>query len=299
MLALLALPTHASAQFGTDTTIDANVLWLPAGPSEFTTQRSADISPHLVMHYGFALGYQHRPLVLEQEGQTRGAVDYQVTSDINVAIGLFDRLQLGVGIPLVVAQNGVGASPITTGSATGGLEPMFLRDLHIALDVMVLDRLSNRPGVLLSAGVSAPTGDRDNFASAGQWVLAPQAVVDYRVGPMLLALDLSARIHANDRELGAAKIGSSVVIRPGALYALPGNRLGLSLEGTVILRTAGQPAEANRNQHVYELDLGVRLLPAESLDFTVVGSLGAGFGGIGAPAVRALVGLQRRFEGSD
>jgi len=299
VLGLVAGPSGAAAQAGTDTAINAERLWLPAGPSHFVTLRSAALAPHLKTHVGASVTYQHRPIVLQQAGTNveYEAVGGQAGAVLTLALGLLDRFQVGAAVPLTLVQFGVGTEPITTaGEPKSRLDVVVLRDLRFSADWRALGRReeaeggreADGPGVLVSAGLAAPTGDEFVFGGDRGWVLVPGAAGDWRLGDWLFGLDLSGRIRFSTAELGTGRFASAAVLRAGAAWTAS-ERLSATLEGAAIFELADQP-EGSPSQHGFELGVGGRYAAAS--DYSVRGAFALGAGGLGAPTFRFVLGLE-------
>ncbi len=278
-----------------DTSIDANRLWLPVGPTHFTTLRGSEVPPHLRVH-GATFGvYQHRTVVLRQEGRGEfDAVEAQVDAHVILAVGLWDRLEIGAAVPLRLVQYGVGIAPLLDEEPDGRVDVIMLGDMRFAADLSVLRRPADGDGLglLVSAALAAPTGDDGLFTSGDTWVVAPLVSADYRLGRLLFAAEAGARIRPETRALGAARFGSTLVGRGGVAWFPVDDPVSLSLEGGAELELAGQPGESSESQHVYDLAAGVRWSPVDPGDYTIRGAFALGAGGFGAPVFRFVLGLE-------
>ena len=355
-LALVAAPTvlspaRAAAQGGTDTGIDANLRWPGAGPSDFVSTRSTRIAPDGRSHVRFELGYQQDPVVLTRGNEEHAVVGAQLDNEISVAYGLFDRLQIGAAVPLVLVQTGVGTSPLDVPSGVKDrVDVVLLKDIRLSLDVLVVgrglgarradegdgeggdaedvlagedgaaaaadqedgadheagaglgdgsaqaagngDRAPEGIGLLLSLGTSLPTGDEFAYAGDDRWVIVPQAVVDYRIGPWLIGADFSGRIRTATAALGSARLASSLHPRLAAAYWGSGDRWAVSAELGAALQLVEQAPESTVDQHAYEAGVGGRYVFG---DYALRSGISFGGGGFGAPLFRLVAGLETAF----
>lgn len=292
------LPATGAAQRGTDTAVDANLSLRLAGPSDLTRLRTTRVTPagdSTIALYG---GVAFRPLVLDQGRRQAAAVAYTAYQDLSLAISPYvDGLQIGAAFPLALVQEGLGIRPLVEADeARGVIDVILLRDPRFHVDYRVLERGDGRPGLLVSAAVTAPLGDDGAFAGHDQVMMIPGAVADLRAGPVLVAVDLSARLLLRTREVGAASLGSMVVVGVGAAYVGLEDRLTASVEGSAVVQLAEQPDEATREQHAYELSVGLRYVPEQARSYAIVTSVGAGIGGFGAPRARLEVGFEYGFN---
>jgi hypothetical protein len=114
-------------------TIDAQLFQPAIGPHNFLTVDGADVADNKRLSFGLTLNYQRRPYTLYTTGTQAGSahvVDNQVSGELDAAIGLFDRYQVGLGIPYTLYLNGDAADAM--GVATGGrLHENGIGDLRI------------------------------------------------------------------------------------------------------------------------------------------------------------------------
>ncbi len=290
LLCAPVLAAQASAEDG----FDANAMRLPAGPSAFVAQRSAEVAPHLALTAGYVLGWHQRPLVLVREdGRSEPAVAGQLEGNTLVSVGLWGRAQLGFVVPLVLLQPGTGLSPLREGGAsTSRLEMLVLRDPRVALDALLVPRRagSDGPGLLLSLAASLPLGRRRDLGG-GRFGLEPTLVADWAQGPWRFGLQGSFRWFASSRRVGRARLGDEVVVGLAARHRWRASRLSAGLELNGRFQLAAQP-EGAPLQHGYEALLSGRWMPWRGGDLALSAALGAGIGGVGTAAFRALVGVQ-------
>ena len=126
VLMVLAASGTARAQTstpGTSTSIDSQTFWPAAGPGEHLSLRSSSVSPAWGVGFGLITNFSRLPLrtcapamggmpgncASQTSPNLANVVDYALTSDFGFSLGLFDRLQVMIAVPVVVAQSGVGA----------------------------------------------------------------------------------------------------------------------------------------------------------------------------------------------
>ena len=93
-----------------DTSIDTQLFQPAIGPQNFLTVEGADVPEHKRLSFGLTLNYQQRPYTIFTQtpngsGETH-VVANQLTSELDAAIGLFGRFQVGIGIPFTLYLDG-------------------------------------------------------------------------------------------------------------------------------------------------------------------------------------------------
>jgi len=256
--------------------IDDDVLWPHAGAGRFAAIGGTEtVAPREI---GFALvtSYLSRPIVLKVAspgggGSDQYAVADQVDGTFLWSYGVTDRLELDAALPITFAQGGAGLSPITGGD---GLKDTAVRDLRFGFAYALVPHWRADPtvrpdsalgrrnawGLTARFEVSAPTGDRDQFAGERSAVFVPSVAADYRLGRLFAAAEVGARVRPTTELLGA-RVGSQVVAAVGAgVDVLPRELLAATLEAWALPTLVGQPtgggaATAGAN--------GSTLVPAE------------------------------------
>ncbi|MEO7110702.1 MAG: hypothetical protein ABI183_09710, partial [Polyangiaceae bacterium] len=98
-------------------------------------------------------------------------------------------------------------------------------------------------GLAVRFEMSAPTGDKDQFAGEESAVFIPSAAADYRIGRLFFAGEAGARLRSTDQFLGS-RVGSQLAFGLGAGFDIL-SRERLSVSGEVrILPTLTQQETA-------------------------------------------------------
>ncbi len=126
--------------------------------------------------FGFVLHYQTNPLVLRDDDGNEVAklIDSRLTTEFWAALGLFDFLEIGVVLPVVLTQSSADLSAI---GVTGTLDGASLRDLRIVPKLQLVS--SGGFGIGLLGQIFVPTGDQDQYASDGAVRGQVRAIFDY------------------------------------------------------------------------------------------------------------------------
>ncbi len=104
--------------------------------------------------------FEQRPLVLFGDDGKRRAdiVRYRLTTDLTLAYGALEWLDVGVALPVVANQEGRNVDD------TADLAAFAFADPGVTAKATVLDRADWPLGVAVLAGVTLPLGDADAFA---------------------------------------------------------------------------------------------------------------------------------------
>ena len=292
-----ALPALAQGT-GTDTDTDLQDFLPMGGPRELLTVPSPAVSPHRSVGFGLLVNYIDAPLTLvDATGHEVPGVGHQATADFLWSFGLWDRLQLGLALPVVVSQDGDGVSPIVCPSADDcdvpELAATAIRDIRLDAKFR-FGKTGVASALALAVVVSLPTGDAENFAGSDGATFTPMLLFGgLRPSPHVrLGAALGGRLRSRT-EVADAVFGSELWGRVGAGYeVLP--RLSLSAEyfGALPLTDGADGRQ--------ELLGAVRYSPDRAEDVTL--EIGAGGGlsqSAGSPAFRAIAGVSYAPLGRD
>jgi OOP family OmpA-OmpF porin len=213
--------------------INDDALWPHAGPAQFVSIGSTDTVGEGRLGFGLVSTYLSRPIVIHvaspgSGGSDQNAVDNLVNGTFLWAYGVSDRLELDLALPITYYEDGTGLSPVTGGY---GLNDTATRDLRFGFAYAIVRHPraeEARPGGPASlprstadgfglAGrfeVSAPSGDRSEFAAEGFGVFVPSVAADYRIGRAFAGLEIGARIRPTTNLLGAS-VGTQIVTALG------------------------------------------------------------------------------------
>lgn len=279
--------------------IDSQLLWPTPGPSHFPTLESSDIIMHKGVTFSALFGYQRRPLGVENTvtGKQLWVVNNQFGADFMWAFGIVDMFQLGVVLPVILEQDGVGATPFKPqgiDDADYTLSSSALRDLRFHIKTRFLGGKAEIPdqrdfGLALDLGLAVPTGDELNFAGDEGVVFFPTAVFDFHRCMFSAALNVGARLRFADPEkLANLSVGHQGVLGLGVTGHFLDRRLLLSLEGVLLVEFEG----FDRMGFEYRGAIGYIPDEAKSVTLWVAGGSSAGTGDLlGTPIGRAMIGL--------
>ncbi len=258
----------------------------------FVTE-GAQTLPHLIPAAGFYLTYAHKPLQIwdvTHDETYRSYVEHQLSLDLNLAMGLWDFLEVGLGLPVALYQHGdqqdLFGSSDTVGSALGDLR------LIVKGRLLTLGPVS----VGLAVPVSFPTGSEDNLTGQGGVTVTPTAVLGLSTRWVDAALNAGYRFRPEQSITVAAldqdkiNVDDEVVLSLGLKVPVWQDRIDLIADGFVSLSTHDLDSE----EVPAEVLGGLRFhLPAG-----LTAHMGAGpgiSGGIGTPTFRVFAGLGYQY----
>ena len=330
---LAALTAHSSeARAGScdkplvSACVNSDTLWPSAGPTRFASLPGTLTTAPGQFSFGLATTYLMRPVVLAipspgPTGTKVNAISDQVNGNFLFGYGVTSQLALHVALPITFIQAGSGTSAITGGD---DLRDTSLRDMRFGAAFALLpERRVDREiaktselGLAVTArfDVSAPTGDRTQFAGEPGGVYAPSVTVGATYDRFYASAEIGGRLRGVSQFAGA-RIGSQAVfgLSVGA-HVLSRELLSVSAEARALptfatqfdtVQTSSGLVSTANDAHVTPAEwmLAVRSAPTQGGDFVVTAGGGTGIP-IGAesvtrPRVRALLTFAYAPRGLD
>ncbi|MFZ5444547.1 MAG: hypothetical protein ACOZQL_31430 [Myxococcota bacterium] len=281
LLILSVLSAVASAQG-----FELEKLSLNSGARETWLAQTGDGLAPLRLRASLLVGYQHRPLVYTVDGQAVGAfVGGRWTAHVLAAFALHEYLELGLQLPVVLAQSGDDLSSyglVAPPSAALGAMRFSVRSTVL--------RQGERPfDLAVALSLSLPTGTPTALTKdpGVGLALTPTLGAGYSFGPVRLGLEAGVLIRGAQAlspaspsvsdEIGPA-FTSALAVSTGTL-AVP---FKAELAPRVTVPFTAAPASV-------ELLAAARYTLFEQLELSLLG--GPGFGKTpGTPAFRVLFG---------
>ncbi len=308
-LGLCLAPGFAQAQtaVGTDTSLDVQLYWPAAGASEHIGLRGTSVARAGDVGFGLVVNAMRSPLVLTPlaGGQRNAAVDWALTADFLWHVGLGRRVQLAAAIPVVLAQDGLGSTPIL-GAAGSVLGDTALRDLRLEASVAIVQRArridARGPGLRIDLGVALPLGDDRGFQSSGRVTFAPMIAADWRLAQFTFTANVGARLRTASSAFADFSVGSQgflgfgMAVRPVRTGALA--RLGFAFDYVNLLPFTSR--EGFKTTTPQEVFAGVRYATDAARDIELFAGGGIPLGNDPlTPAWRVLAGVSYAPRGND
>lgn len=279
---LLTIGAEARARECTNplvnTCINSDTYWPNAGPMRFLAVGSTETLGRGQVGFGLVTTYLSRPVILRVAtpgpgGSDQYVVDDQVTGNFLFAYGVTERLQLDFALPVTFVQTGAGISPLTGGR---DLADTAVRDLRFGFAYALVPRERIDPWKAAQEGgagkawslaarmtVSAPIGDRADFAGERTAVFVPSLAADYRVSRLFFGADVGARLRPVT-EFAGARVGTQLTSALGAgVDVLEAERLSVMLEGRAYWNLAEQHDTQQSAFGITSTPNGKTIVPAE------------------------------------
>lgn len=176
------------------TAIDVQQFKPAPGGSDLLSLHSALIPEHFSWQVGLLGSYGNEPLTVTNPitGQaTSAVVAHQVTFDLYGSIGLFQRLELGVALPLTVQ-----------GTQSDPFDGQTLRGAGVGdLRLVPKARILTLAGIELAAAlpVILPTGGESSFLGGGGLAVQPRVIAEWAPGPLRVIANLGLNFRRTEQ----------------------------------------------------------------------------------------------------
>lgn len=204
LASLLALPCGARAQG-----FSASRYLAPTNADDLARTERAWVTPHLRVGAVLVGEYAHRLRTLERAP----VFTHRATVHAAVTLGLFDRLQVGLAMPVVLFQE----SALNAAAPAPG-------DLRVDARVRVAGLA--RRGVYrlsLALGAALPTGDAAAWAGDGAVSLTPRLLFEATwARDYVFAANVGTAVRLGWRHQGFARVGVSIPVAARTVITLEG-----------------------------------------------------------------------------
>lgn len=289
----------------TEKSIEVQLFQSAIGPKGFLTVDSASVPAHKTFGLGLWFNYQRSPFSLytvtgnDQLRQTVDVVEQQMTAELTGAVGLLDKLQLGVALPVTLLLDGKSytsagqAGPDLSGAGVGDLR-LEVKGLLSHVSYGGSQRDDSDPTsedvvgdsdffVAAAAGVTVPTGNQDKFLGDKTVTGRARVILEYRKGD-LRAGGYAGALFRKETQAFAAEVGHQVMYGVASEYRLH-RQVALLAE---LFGRNGFNRYVDANP--MELDVAMRVNITSMLAVTVGGGAGL-IKGIGSPKARGFLGV--------
>ncbi|WP_426752651.1 OmpA family protein [Myxococcus sp. Y35] len=212
---LLVAAATASAQPSVSQAIDVQQYKPAPGAYDVLGMHGARIAPHLSWNLGASLNYADDPLNLVDPRADRflyRIVDSQLTLDLMGAISLFDRVELGVSLPVSYTTSqpsGAVAPELASGVGTTGVG-----DLRLVPKVRLL---STDGGIHLAvaAPLTLPTAGGSKFLGSDTVTVQPRFVAEWATTAVRLLANVGFNFR-REEQLRNLRVGHELAYAVGA-----------------------------------------------------------------------------------
>ncbi|MGZ3457070.1 MAG: OmpA family protein [Archangium sp.] len=282
---VLATAGLACAQ---DTRFDVQAFRPLGAPQDLVVVGQSRPLSHLSLSGGAYLNFALDPLVLVAAGTHSKAVTVvgnRLQLDTMASVGLFNWVELGLDMPLVLAQGSDNLEAIGTEGFVRSFVPGDLRlSAKVALPGLRRAPEASGLGASLTFGMGLPTGVQEAFASDGSVTWTPGLVMDYRFDSgILLALNTGVWLRP-ERQFAGVEWGNAATFGLGAEVPVL-RRSGITAVGLLSGSTPLDKFPNSARQIPAELLIGLRWYSSLGLTFTVGGGGGCGCS-LTAPTLR-------------
>ena len=251
------------------------------------------VLPHLSPSVHLLMNYAHRPLEMrntDSDSVLSEVVRYQVNADLCIAMGFFDRLELGIALPVTLVQESgdLGRLDRDAGSAIIG----GLGDIRIVPKLRIHTKGSATLG--LSLPLSVPSGSQENFLGNDNVTFAPRFIFAIDTEYFSLALNAGYRLRfdqsVNFSATQTLTVDDEVIGSLGMKVAVWKGRVDLIADSFVSMSIWEQDEE----EIPVEVLGGVRV----TFPYGIIANVGGGAGvtrGYGAPRFRVFWGVGYQY----
>lgn len=297
MLAALGLPAVSFAQAGPvrmDRSFEGDLFQPAIGPKNFLRVDSPVVVAHRRLSYGLFFDYQRRPYKIATYDflgaplTSAYPIENQFKSELHAAIGLSDRFQIGLALPVTLALSGdtidpSSGMPTGTQSSTRGFGDLRLE----AKGQLVTAGPDDQLVMAALIGGSLPTGKESYYLGDRGPTGRAKAIASWQLGRLRLGGELGVLVRQTSTTL-AAKVGSQLLYGAAAAFAVSRR---VEILGEIVGRSGlSEMFDFWWDQNPVESQLAARVYPINMV--AVTAGVGAGLGrGIGAPQARAFLGV--------
>ncbi len=271
-------------------------LFLPpaAGGSTFTIDRPS-VPRHLNAVFGIAANYALDPFVRSEfdSGGTiipaTAVIPHMAQFEALAALGLFEYLELGIAVPVVLLQSPMENVFTHAGTYTYALNGE-IGDPRLSAKVPLLRGEFSLAARFVAHLPIDPAGH--NFNSMGYWIATPSVVVAWDPGPLTLSGEVGYRFRRRSAIPGRFEQDDEIHIALGVTVPII-EEIEIIAESQIRIGAGGRTLELN--EIPMEADLGLRFWPVRGLSIEA----GAGTGilaGYGVPAARVFLAIRFATE---
>ena len=180
--------------------------------SEWFANDTLDLRGHFRPAFGVVGDYGYKPYVLlnPDGSENTSVVSNQLFLHLGGSIVVFDRLRLGVSLPLAVTQDGSATGGVVQGQRIVGNTAGGIGDLRVGADVRLIGKYGEEFTLGLGGRVWFPTGDAQKFLGDDGVRIGPHVAVAGDVGALAYAGSVGVVYRANSQAFAGHPTGTEV-----------------------------------------------------------------------------------------
>jgi OOP family OmpA-OmpF porin len=205
--------------------------------SDWFANESLDLRGTVRPALGVVGDFAYKPYVLRNpDGSENTAVIHtQFYLHVGGSLVLFDRLRLGVSLPIAVAQEGdskTAAGQSYVAPTSGGVG-----DLRIAADLRLVGKYGDPFTMALGGRLWVPTGDETQYIGDGQLRVGPRLAAAGDIGSFAYAAGVGVVYRANEADFAGHATGTELDFSAAAGVRVAERRLllGPEIYGSTVL----------------------------------------------------------------
>ncbi|HEX6835811.1 MAG TPA: hypothetical protein VF334_04525 [Polyangia bacterium] len=222
-LSALMVACVAHAQTAT-TGVPAERFSPAVGPTALVGVEGAAVTPAGALSWAASVDAVGDPINLRTaftDMRLSEPVDYALVADLALELGVWKRLALAVGVPVVLYQQGDRLQG--TGTSERALATTVAGDVRIRAKASLVE--GKRLGAAVLLQVTAPARGQSDFAATDGATVEPRLVVDAHLGRLTLAASVGARFQ-KERTLFTTQFGDELTWAAAAAAAIVQRPMG-------------------------------------------------------------------------
>ncbi len=263
-------------------------------PSDYFTVYGSSISPHLKFTGGFYMHASNSPLKLRlsTSPQDQSVVDYQFGADVFASFALYEWVEMGLVIPMMLAQeSGTSGEPFDDDPKAAGMG-----DMRLTIKGKILDLKDFPLGIAVMLGLNFPTATADSFYGDSSFGAEPRLLLDYNpYRSIRLGFNLGYHYRGGGTEVNNFTIGDSVLVAGSASFPFFTDDLDILAELNGAITVASENRNLTAEERPVEFLTGLRWRMVERKgwwkDMALTAGAGFGSSAVGSPDVRVFFGL--------
>ena len=154
------------------------------------------------------LGYRPYVLLNSDDSRNTSIVDSQVFVHVSGSLVLFERLRLGMSLPIAVAQSGSDVGGLVGGQRILGDTSAGIGDLRASADLRLFGNYGDRFTLALGGRIWFPTGDPAKYLGDDGVRVGPHVSVAGDIGAFAYAASIGVVYRANSQVFAGHPTGS-------------------------------------------------------------------------------------------